>query len=54
MAHRLSTIVDADIINVIDKGILESYGTHTELLKKSKVYQNLYSNEFSNSQNTTI
>lgn len=54
VAHRLSTIVDADIINVIDKGILENYGTHTELLKKSKVYQNLYSNEFSNSQNTTI
>ena len=54
VAHRLSTIVDADIINVIDKGTLESYSTHTELLKKSKVYQNLYSNEFSNSQNTTI
>ena len=54
VAHRLSTIVDADIINVIDKGTLESYGTHIELLKKSKVYQNLYSNEFSNSQNTTI
>lgn len=54
VAHRLSTIVDADIINVINKGTLESYGTHTELLKKSKVYQNLYSNEFSNSQNTTI
>ena len=54
VAHRLSTIVDADIINVIDKGTLESYGTHTELLKKSKIYQNLYSNEFSNSQNTTI
>lgn len=54
VAHRLSTIVDADIINVINKGTLESYGTHTELLKKSKIYQNLYSNEFSNSQNTTI
>ena len=54
VAHRLSTIVDADIINVIDKGTLESYGTHTELLKKSKIYQNLYSNEFSNSQNTTF
>lgn len=54
VAHRLSTIVDADIINVIDKGTLESYDTHTELLKKSKIYQNLYSNEFSNSQNTTI
>lgn len=44
-AHRLSTIVDADVINVIDKGKLESTGTHEELLKKSKVYKNLYSNE---------
>lgn len=49
VAHRLSTIVDADIINIIDKGKLENYGTHAELLKKSKVYQNLYLNENSNS-----
>ena len=45
VAHRLSTIVDADVINVIDKGKLEATGTHEELLKKSKVYKNLYSNE---------
>ncbi len=45
VAHRLSTIVDADVINVINKGKLEATGTHEELLKKSKVYKNLYSNE---------
>lgn len=45
VAHRLSTIVDADIINIIDKGKLESSGTHEELLKKSTVYKDLYSNE---------
>ena len=45
VAHRLSTIVDADVINIIDKGKLESFGTHEELLTKSKVYQTLYSNE---------
>jgi len=45
VAHRLSTIVDADIINVIDKGVLSDSGTHKELLKKSKVYQSLYQNE---------
>lgn len=49
VAHRLSTIVDADIINIIDKGKLESSGTHEELLKTSKVYKNLYANEMSNS-----
>ena len=43
VAHRLSTIEDADIIHVIDKGKLESSGTHNELMKKSKVYQKLYS-----------
>ena len=42
VAHRLSTIVDADIINVIDQGKLDSSGTHEELLKNSKVYQKLY------------
>lgn len=49
VAHRLSTIVDADIINVIDKGKLAATGTHEELLQTSKVYQNLYKSESSNS-----
>lgn len=45
VAHRLSTIVDADVINVIDKGKLDSFGTHKELLKQSKVYKSLYKTE---------
>ena len=49
VAHRLSTIVDADQINIIDKGKLVASGTHDELLKTSPVYQGLYKNESSNS-----
>ena len=49
VAHRLSTIVDADQINIIDKGKLVASGTHEELLKTSPVYQGLYKNESSNS-----
>ena len=45
VAHRLSTIIDADIIYVINKGIVDSYGTHEELIHKSKTYQKLYSPE---------
>ena len=45
VAHRLSTIIDADIINVIDKGKLVGSGTHNELLKKNKVYKTLYNTE---------
>ena len=49
VAHRLSTIVDADEIYVIDKGKLADMGTHKELLESSKVYQSLYKIENSNS-----
>ena len=42
VAHRLSTIVDADIIYIIDKGKLVDSGTHSELMEKSTIYKNLY------------
>ncbi len=45
VAHRLSTIIDADIIHIIDKGRLEASGTHTYLLKHSNTYKSLYEKE---------
>ena len=45
VAHRLSTIVDADIIHVIEKGKEVGLGTHEELLKNNQIYRNLYQNE---------
>ncbi len=41
IAHRLSTIEDADIIYVLDKGKIESQGTHEELILKSTIYKKL-------------
>ncbi len=41
IAHRLSTIEDADIIYVLDKGKIESQGSHQELLSKSTIYKKL-------------
>ena len=49
VAHRLSTIEDADVIYVIDKGQIAGSGTHKELLKTNKIYKNLYENESLNS-----
>ena len=49
VAHRLSTIMDADIIHVVDKGRVVASGTHSELLKTSKIYKNLYETESLNS-----
>ena len=45
VAHRLSTIKDADIIYVIDDGQIKDFGTHKELMKKSSIYKRLYNSE---------
>ena len=45
VAHRLSTIVDADTIHVIEKGKLVGSGKHKELLENCISYQNLYTAE---------
>lgn len=45
VAHRLSTIIDADIIYLIDDGKVVDEGTHKSLLRKNKIYKALYENE---------
>ena len=45
VAHRLSTIIDADIIYLIDDGKVVDEGTHKSLLEKNKIYKTLYENE---------
>ena len=49
VAHRLSTIIDADEIYVVDHGKIVDSGTHEELLQKSKIYNKLYLSENSDS-----
>ena len=45
VAHRLSTIIDADVICVIENGKLVGKGTHKQLLQDCLQYQNLYLSE---------
>ncbi len=42
VAHRISTIQDADHILVLDDGKVEEYGTHEELINNDGLYQSLY------------
>lgn len=50
VAHRLSTIMEADLILVMDKGKIIEKGTHTELLNKKGFYYRLYNSQFDNSE----
>lgn len=45
VAHRLSTIKDADVIYVILDGEVNDKGTHKELMQKSSIYKKLYQSE---------
>jgi ATP-binding cassette subfamily B multidrug efflux pump len=48
IAHRLATIVNADKIVVMDKGLIVEQGTHQELINQEKgFYKNLYDSQFS-------
>ncbi len=48
VAHRLSTVKNADEIAVIDGGKVVEKGNHEELLKIDGIYKNLYSLQFKN------
>ena len=47
IAHRLSTVRDADLILVMDHGCIVEQGTHQELLAANSYYTHLYNAQFS-------
>ena len=49
IAHRLQTILYADIILLMHRGRIKERGTHEELLEKNGIYRNLYDSQFINS-----
>jgi len=46
IAHRLSTVLQADAIFVVDRGRIVERGTHAELLERSGLYARLYEQQF--------
>jgi len=50
IAHRLSTVLNADRILVLDKGEIVEQGSHEELLRSDGLYQKLYSMQFQDAE----
>ena len=50
IAHRISTIKDADLIIVLDEGMICENGTHNELIVKGGLYYEIYKSQHKDSQ----
>ena len=46
IAHRLSTVMAADKIMVLEEGVITASGSHDRLLGESEGYRNLYETQF--------
>jgi ABC-type multidrug transport system fused ATPase/permease subunit len=46
IAHRLSTVRNADLVLVVDEGRIVERGTHIELLSRGGLYADLYNRQF--------
>jgi len=54
IAHRLSTVIRADGILVLDGGTMVHRGRHADLLNRSSVFQRLYQRQFDDALASTI
>jgi subfamily B ATP-binding cassette protein MsbA len=54
IAHRLSTVVDADRIYVMDHGRVAEWGSHAELIARKGLYARLYQHDFRDEEEVSV
>ncbi len=53
VAQRISTVLKADKIVILDKGRIAAEGTHRALMQSSPIYQEIYASQLGNGEKTT-
>ena len=53
IAHRLSTVINADVIHVLDQGRIVQSGSHAELIERGGLYARLYALQFADEADQT-
>jgi ATP-binding cassette subfamily B protein len=53
VAQRISTVLNADKILVLDKGMIVAQGSHEELIQRSPIYQEIYESQLGDGLNDT-
>ena len=54
IAHRLSTVRDADVILVVHDGKIVEQGKHDDLMRKKGVYYRLYTRQYEDEATSTL
>jgi ATP-binding cassette, subfamily B, multidrug efflux pump len=54
IAQRISTVLNADQILVLEKGQIVARGTHEELLESSEIYADIYSSQLVDDSTPTL
>jgi ATP-binding cassette subfamily B protein len=54
VAQRISTVLNADKIIVLDKGRITAQGSHDELMRTSPIYKEIYESQLGDGNNLLI
>ncbi len=54
VAQRISTVLRADKIVVLDKGVIAAEGSHSQLMQSSQIYQEIYQSQLGNGYHNSL
>jgi len=54
IAQRITTVMNADVILVLEKGKIAARGTHAQLMEESEIYTEIYHSQLAGTEKSEI